>query len=986
MHIEVSNIAAAGDDKEEDSETQTLPDRPQELFVTANATRELTGLSSVSDLRVVPTEGGDYIVLFNPKIEDKEDFTLNVFCSGQHIKGSPFLLRYVQPLALSSVHTEKREAVMDAGKRVNLIVPYEGNKEMHAVVEGPFGLCPVETNCLPAQCISIGFMPKGVGAYSVNVTTADGEEITNNPFVILADFTSEEAESCYIIKEDEHLFKKVIKFTQEGVSFRIFTDQAPLNSNGRTNLNIVCSGPGKATVKIGRDPEELGLKKCEFVPSVAGSYRLNILWKGQHISGSPCTLLFRRPKTLIGSNGLNLHRQKYNIGVPYKFRLNCSEITEEDLCIQCTPPEAADIVTEAVEGRKYTYKCRILPKEIGEHVITIKCKEKDIVGSPFKVSFEDSSDPSACAIVKDSRCYEPGGTMSVNVTTEGAGYGVLAATVQDLDTSTFLPVTTKMLSKTLYKVAFEPGESVACNLSVTYNKHDICGSPFKLVFSDPNKFKLKGEGLLGGHVGEWNSFSLDVSDPPPGDPMVCIERDDGQSVESTITLKSSEQFEVKYFPRFPGNYKIGVKWGQVPIPGSPFHVRCSTAVFEIKDQPKVINTDRPLEFKVHLVSGSMEKGEEKFRIAAKGSLKGDELLGIISPVDDEQRIYSCTLPLQNPGRYMVSIKWNRLNIKGSPFMVKALTLPTPENVRVSGPGVEDGIADAEKEFTIETKDAGSGLLAIKVNGPSRKLKVKTVQDPQNKRTIHAHYHPTTPGLYTVEVLWAETHVPGSPFRIALASPPPMNTGDKLMIVVDVHSEVHPENEPTQRDREIQSQINPEAPSAVCVDVHPEDVALTLEDWKVEKSNNKRQKIKHQSHMELEELSREEEQTGNVDGENDTAVYMNGITESLSQEVVSNEEEVQSSNHTSLSIDGQVLPCDTNHNPITPSYHSINQAELSSNGYTNFKLLPNQESLESTTSLHDITQTYSDSASTDDEICITLESEVSFNKIILSSSI
>ena len=55
---------------------------------------------------------------------------------------------------------------------------------------------------------------------------------------------------------------------------------------------------------------------------------------------------------------------------------------------------------------------------------------------------------------------------------------------------------------------------------------------------------------------------------------------------------------------------------------------------------------------------------------------------------------------------------------GSPFVLRIGDPPNPREVRVFGPGVEDGLLQTfESRFLVETHGAGAGQLAVRVRGP-----------------------------------------------------------------------------------------------------------------------------------------------------------------------------------------------------------------------------------------------------------------------------
>lgn len=60
-------------------------------------------------------------------------------------------------------------------------------------------------------------------------------------------------------------------------------------------------------------------------------------------------------------------------------------------------------------------------------------------------------------------------------------------------------------------------------------------------------------------------------------------------------------------------------------------------------------------------------------------------------------------------------------LTGSPFKFFVGDPPDPKQVRVYGPGIEDGLlSNYESKFIVETFGAGSGQLAVKIRGPRGK--------------------------------------------------------------------------------------------------------------------------------------------------------------------------------------------------------------------------------------------------------------------------
>ena len=120
------------------------------------------------------------------------------------------------------------------------------------------------------------------------------------------------------------------------------------------------------------------------------------------------------------------------------------------------------------------------------------------------------------------------------------------------------------------------------------------------------------------------------------------------------------------------------------------------------------------------------------------------------------------------GLHELDVFYNGQAIQGSPFKfhVDALNSVTGDLTTTSGyvtaygQGLSHGNIDEACEFKIVTKDAGTGGLAVAVEGPSK----AEIQCRDNKNgTCDVVYYPTIPGDYTITVKFSDKHIVGSPF-------------------------------------------------------------------------------------------------------------------------------------------------------------------------------------------------------------------------------
>ena len=91
-------------------------------------------------------------------------------------------------------------------------------------------------------------------------------------------------------------------------------------------------------------------------------------------------------------------------------------------------------------------------------------------------------------------------------------------------------------------------------------------------------------------MGVWNRFVIVTDRAGPGALHVVIqEANSEERVNPVVTRLTPTLLEVCYRPLVPGNYSIALQWGQVPIPGSPFQVKCYSPVMclSVIKQPPV---------------------------------------------------------------------------------------------------------------------------------------------------------------------------------------------------------------------------------------------------------------------------------------------------------------------------------------------------------------------------------------------------------------
>jgi filamin len=128
-------------------------------------------------------------------------------------------------------------------------------------------------------------------------------------------------------------------------------------------------------------------------------------------------------------------------------------------------------------------------------------------------------------------------------------------------------------------------------------------------------------------------------------------------------------------------------------------------------------------------------------------------------IDNQDGTISIKYDPREEGLHELHVKYNQEHIPGSPFKIYVDSISSGY-VTAHGPGLARGIAGEPANFTIYTKEAGAGGLAVAVEGPSK----AEISCHDNKDgTVAVNYLPAAPGEYKIIVKFAGKDIKGSPF-------------------------------------------------------------------------------------------------------------------------------------------------------------------------------------------------------------------------------
>lgn len=518
------------------------------------------------------------------------------------------------------------------------------------------------------------FHPKQPGLHNVHVLNKD-DEIPGSPFIV--NYTKQAKPEACIVDGlfDSGYVGEPIKFTVDAkeagvgeLSLHTGSAQSERSSSSESSSE---SDDDDIRLIDNRD----GTYSAVYTPSSAGHHNLGLKFAGIPIPGSPFRITVQnRQKGADGAiTGLNLENEKFHIGVPYMMKVHCKGLGDGTPEISCTPSEAAKIKLAHAPSPN-SYWCEILPVKVGHNTISVQYNGRHIIGSPFQVTFLPRGDATKCRKLEtDPKCQQQGGdNVVVCISTAGAGKGKVTASVKSLTTKMDLPVEITHPRKHHYNLEFTPEDGFEYLLTVKYDEHHIKGSPFPISLGDASNCTVDGEGLTSAMVGKVSTFTVGTAGAGHGELQVIIDDTTG-NIQPTISKTAEYEYEVAYQPKLGGVCRISVLWGGVEITDSPFEATCSDPTqFSITDPISELCLDQILRFTILSV---YETQDELLTI----SLHSDSVMvpGKVEKVDNLHYIGTVSPP--SIGTYAVHVCWNETHIKGSPFNIDILPIPTPQD-------------------------------------------------------------------------------------------------------------------------------------------------------------------------------------------------------------------------------------------------------------------------------------------------------------------
>ncbi|XP_052410438.1 filamin-C isoform X3 [Carassius gibelio] len=647
-----------------------------------------------------------------------------------------------------------------------------GSGELRVQVKGPRGGDePVKVQELGDGVYECDYYPIFTGKYIITITWG-GHAIPRSPFeVVISEDAGPQKVRAWGPGLETGMVGKSADFVVEAIGTEVGT------------LGFSIEGPSQAKIEC----DDKGDGSCDVLywPTEPGDYAVHVICDDEDIKDSPFMAHILPAANdvfpeKIKCYGPGLEPTGCIVNKPAEFTIDARGAGRGHLQIYAQDSEGFPINIQITDNGDSTYFCIYIPTKPIKHTIVITWGEVNVPNSPFRVAIGEGSHPENVKVhgpgvektgLKASEptyftvdCSEAGqGDVSIGIK---CAPGVVGPAEADIDFDIIKN------DNDTFTVKYTPPGAGRYTIMVLFADQEIPISPFRIKVDpshDANKVKAEGPGLnkTGVEVGKPTHFTIYTKGAGKATPEVHFTTaGKGEAVSDFEIIDNHDySFTVRYTALQQGNMSISVCHGGDPIPKSPFTITVAPPL----DLNKV---------KVQGLNNKVDVGkDEEFTINTRGAGgQGKVDVKITSPSrrpipckvesGTSNEVYTVKYIPPEEGPYKVDISYDGNPVPGSPFTVEGEMPPDPSKVRAYGPGLKGGIVGKPAPFAIDTKGAGTGGLGLTVEGP---CEAKIECQDNGDGSCSVSYLPTEPGEYSINILFADAHIPGSPFKAMVQS-------------------------------------------------------------------------------------------------------------------------------------------------------------------------------------------------------------------------
>ena len=674
------------------------------------------------------------------------DYVIDIKLNSQPIPGSPFNVIHVPPtnvIGCAATGNGLKKARVGETADFSVNSKKGGPRELQVNIKSPNGNLESQIKSSSEKNYNVYYTPKESGEHFISIMW-DKKNIPSSPFSCIVT----DPKQCSVIGLPKAC-------TKQPQTFTVRTDKAGI---GELVVEVVGpSGPVDTTNKA----VSKNAFNVTYIPRETGPHHISVRYADDSIPGSPFTVNVVAPADASKCIVSNLPEGRLCVGRTYSFDIDATQAGSGEMIALAHGPTVPESCSIKVCGDNL-YAVNFTPTEIGPLKVEVTYGGDKLPQCPLKFTSNDPTKVKVNSI--ESAPYLTNQPIQLVVSAAHAGEGDLLASVRTRACEE--PMEMKNQGGKSYLFSYSPREGGSHVINIKFDGTEIPDMPIRVFVDDSNLAnKVVVTQPLASKMGAFlvdAPYNYKVITTGAGHEVLKVTSiGSNTGLEPTIMIsdESNEQFTVVLTASEPDEYIVNMQWGGKDLPASPFKL-----LIEGKPQPENVVCVGPL-FTVGscepvTVEVNAEKaGAGKLSATCRGNGVGEVPVNV---VEHEPKQYSLSFSPPMNDIYSLNVLWLMSDVKDSPFMINLIP-PDATKCIVVGPEVP--IDPTEPILLhVDASEAGNGKIAASVCGD--KMGDKDILIEETKSNVFVlSFVPELMDIYTMEVLWGDSFVPGAPFRV-----------------------------------------------------------------------------------------------------------------------------------------------------------------------------------------------------------------------------
>ncbi|XP_053682431.1 filamin-A isoform X1 [Sabethes cyaneus] len=619
---------------------------------------------------------------------------------------------------------------------------------------------------------SVSYVPKIEGPHKVYVKFC-GRDIPKSPYEVQVE--SQAGDPSKVIASGPGIMPDgvcVNKLTY----FDISTKEA---GKGVPEVIILDPANHKTTVAAKLRQIAPNQYRCEYTANMVGLHSVNVFYNGQQIKNSPYGVrvapVCDPRKVRASGRGLQPVGVRVNDD-DVSFKIYTEGAGEGTPEVKVFGPGGVipEYNIRKLDGT--TYLAQYIPLKEGRYKILVLFGGVEIPKSPFEVTVGPQKHTSIVAYgpgLKSGMVGKPASfVVETNGETGNLGFSIAGPSQAEIECHDN--------GDGSALVKYHPTAPGEYAVHILCDNEDIPKSPYiahilpKIDDFHPELVKVFGPGIeKNGSViiNKPTEFTVDAS--RAGDAPLEVKINDvfANTIQHKFVKNENDTKTVLYTAPTADPVTVEVNYGGVAIPGSPFRVNVSTPL----DASKVEF------FGPWLESGNRPNAATHFNVDARNA--GNGLLEVnlihdetkqkipVRIIDNDDNTYAVEVIPPLPGTYTTNLVYGGLKV---PMAPKVTVNPAVDVSKIKVDGLEPSvIMNAPTDFMVDMSKVGDDVdkskLSCNIFDPRGNEIPSKLVPGENSDIFRIMYTPFEAGRHTIELLYDNVPVPGSPFVVNVKS-------------------------------------------------------------------------------------------------------------------------------------------------------------------------------------------------------------------------